>query len=185
MFQDFLGASWSLSCNACLKCTEARTTGPQWSLFFVEIQICWAWAENSGRWILGHPICSYESLVRVFHQNLPLKLQKTKPLYPNSKYLFGIGIWMLAAKHLRFSHRVSVVCALEVAVLVGGKKSGLTNISTWEQNTVYYFFSAFVSFNYKSNFYLDKNLLCLLIYQSIQKRNWHHGTGLLSTVVIR
>ena len=26
--------------------------------------------------------------------NQPLFLQKTKPLYPNSKYLFGVGIWI-------------------------------------------------------------------------------------------
>ena len=39
----------------------------------------------------------------------PLFLQKTKPLYPHPKYLFGIGIWIWAAKNLGFSHRVSVV----------------------------------------------------------------------------
>ena len=42
----------------------------------------------------------------------PLFLQKTKPLYPTPKYLFGSGIWIWAAKNLRFSLRVSVVRAL-------------------------------------------------------------------------
>ena len=34
---------------------------------------------------------------------------KTKPLYPHPKYLFGIGIWIWAAKNYGFSLRVSVV----------------------------------------------------------------------------
>ena len=29
--------------------------------------------------------------------------KKTKPLYPNPKYLFGIGVWIWAAKNLGFS----------------------------------------------------------------------------------
>ena len=37
----------------------------------------------------------------------PLFLQKNKPLYPNSKYLFGIRIQIWTEKG--FSHRVSVV----------------------------------------------------------------------------
>ena len=40
---------------------------------------------------------------------LPLFLQKSRPLYPAPKYLFGSGIWILAAKNLRFSLRVSVL----------------------------------------------------------------------------
>ena len=32
--------------------------------------------------------------------NQPLFLQKTKPLYPNPTYLFGIGSWIWAAKNL-------------------------------------------------------------------------------------
>ena len=35
--------------------------------------------------------------------------KKTKPLYPTPKYLFGSGIWIWAAKNLKFSLRVSVV----------------------------------------------------------------------------
>ena len=38
------------------------------------------------------------------------KLQKPKPLHPTPKYLFGNGIWIWAAKNLRFSLRVFVVC---------------------------------------------------------------------------
>jgi hypothetical protein len=33
----------------------------------------------------------------------PLFLQKTKPLYPHPKYLFGIGILIWTAKNLGFS----------------------------------------------------------------------------------
>jgi hypothetical protein len=43
----------------------------------------------------------------------PLFLQKTEPLYPHSKYLFGIWIW--AAKDLGFSHRLSVIRELKGA----------------------------------------------------------------------
>ena len=38
-------------------------------------------------------------------------LQKTKPLYPNLKYLFGIRIRILAEKNQGFSLQVSVVRA--------------------------------------------------------------------------
>ena len=38
--------------------------------------------------------------------------KKTKPLYLTTKYLFGSGIWIWAAKNLRFSLRVSVVRAM-------------------------------------------------------------------------
>ena len=34
----------------------------------------------------------------MFSINQPLFLQKTKRLDPNSKYLFGIGIWIWATK---------------------------------------------------------------------------------------
>ena len=50
-----------------------------------------------GRYILGHlgyfrpiyqhPFCYCESLVHVFHQSTIIK-----PLYPNPKHLFGMGI---------------------------------------------------------------------------------------------
>ena len=39
----------------------------------------------------------------------PLFPQKTKPLYPHPKNLFGIGILIWAAKNQGFSLRVSVV----------------------------------------------------------------------------
>ena len=39
----------------------------------------------------------------------PIFLQKTKPLYPHLKYLFGIGIWIWAAQNKRFSLHVSIV----------------------------------------------------------------------------
>ena len=44
-----------------------------------------------------------------FSIDQPLFLQKTKSLYPNPKYLFGIGIGIWAAKNQGFSLRVSVV----------------------------------------------------------------------------
>ena len=45
----------------------------------------------------------------------PLFLQKTEPLYPHPKYLFGILILIWAAKDLGFSHRVSVIRELKGA----------------------------------------------------------------------
>jgi hypothetical protein len=52
--------------------------------FFVEIQNFWAWADKFwGIW--GSPLFMF-SIIQ------PLFLQKTKPLYPHPKYLFGIGI---------------------------------------------------------------------------------------------
>ena len=72
-----------------------------------------------GRQILGHlgyfwpiyehPFWYCESLLSMFSINQLLFLQKTKPLYPNPEYLFGIGIW--TEKNKGFSHRVSVVRA--------------------------------------------------------------------------
>ena len=56
------------------------------------------------------------SPMSMFSINQPLFLQNTKPLYPNPKYLFGIGIWNWAAKNYRFSHRVSVVHGLKQTV---------------------------------------------------------------------
>jgi hypothetical protein len=35
----------------------------------------------------------------MFSNNQPLFLQKNKPLYPNPKYLYGIGICIWAAKN--------------------------------------------------------------------------------------
>ena len=45
----------------------------------------------------------------LFNHYFYKKLQKTKPLHPTPKYLFGSGIWIWAAKNLRFSLRASVV----------------------------------------------------------------------------
>ena len=58
--------------------------------FFIEI--FWAWADKfSGIWgIFGQPISTHFGTVLSIIQ--PLFLQKTKPLYPLLKYLFGIGI---------------------------------------------------------------------------------------------
>jgi hypothetical protein len=39
------------------------------------------------------------SPLSMFSINQPLFLQKTKPLYPNPKYLFGIGILIWAEKN--------------------------------------------------------------------------------------
>ena len=56
-----------------------------------------------GIWgIFGQYISTHFSTVSplsIFSINPPLFLQKTKPLYPNSKQLFGIGIWIWAAKN--------------------------------------------------------------------------------------
>ena len=57
----------------------------------------WAWADNLGR-ILGYFWPIYQrhfgivSPLSMFSINQPLFLEETKPLYPNPKYLFGIGI---------------------------------------------------------------------------------------------
>ena len=52
------------------------------------------WADKFwGIWgILGRFISTHFGTLTMFSINQPLILQKTKPLYPNPKYLFGIGI---------------------------------------------------------------------------------------------
>ena len=89
--------------------------------FFIEIQYFWAWADNLGRWIVGHlgyfrpnyrsqhPFWYSESLVHYFYK-------KTEPLYPHPKY--GIGIWIWAANNWGFSLRVSVVRVISYLTLV-------------------------------------------------------------------
>ena len=72
------------------------------------------WAEIFwGIWgIFGQNISTHfgtVSFLSMFSITQLLFLQKTKPLYPTPKYLFGSGIWIQAAKNLRFSLRVSVV----------------------------------------------------------------------------
>jgi hypothetical protein len=48
--------------------------------YFIEITNFWAWADKFGGICIGFSI------------NQPLFLQKTKPLYPNPKYLSETGI---------------------------------------------------------------------------------------------
>ena len=68
--------------------------------FFIEIPNFWAWADKFwGIWdIFGQFISPHFGTVSplsMFSINQPLFLQKTKHLYPNHKYLFGIGILIL------------------------------------------------------------------------------------------
>ena len=99
-----------------------RTIDTQRELFS-KISNFWAWADILGWNFLRHlgyfrpdyqhengctHFCTVSSL-SMFSIIQPLFLQKTKPLYPTPKYLFGSGIWIWAAKNLRFSLRVSVV----------------------------------------------------------------------------
>ena len=86
------------------------------SELFSKISNFWAWADILGWNILRHlryfwpdyqhPFWYCESIfsIRYFYK-------KSKPLYPTPKYLFGSGIWIWAAKNVRFSLRVSVVRA--------------------------------------------------------------------------
>ena len=61
--------------------------------FFSQYQPFWAWADKFwGIWgIFGQTISTHFGTVShlsMFSINQPLFLQKTKPLYPNPKYLF-------------------------------------------------------------------------------------------------
>ena len=72
--------------------------------FFIEIQKFWAWADKFwGIWgTFGRTISTHFGTVSplsMFSIIQPLFLQKTKPLYPHPKYLFGIGIWIWATKN--------------------------------------------------------------------------------------
>ena len=68
---------------------------------FIEIPNFLAWADNLGRLIFGH-LAHFQRIYQhpfwysesqsMFSINQQLFLQKIKPLYPNPKYLFGIGI---------------------------------------------------------------------------------------------
>jgi hypothetical protein len=65
--------------------------------FFIEIQNFWAWADKFlGIWcIFGQTISTHFGIVSplsMFSIIQPLFLQRTKPLYPDPKYLFGIAI---------------------------------------------------------------------------------------------
>ena len=83
-----------------------RTMDAQWSLFSLKFLTFGLGQTNSAAKFWGvfqpnyqHPFWYCESLVHIFYNIQPLFLQKTKPLYPHSKYLFGIGIWIWAAKN--------------------------------------------------------------------------------------
>ena len=87
--------------------TQSTDYGRPMMPFFIEILL------NLGIWgTFGWFISTHfgtVSLLSTFSIDQPLFLQKTKLLYPNPKYFFGIGIWIWAAKNHGFSHRVSVV----------------------------------------------------------------------------
>ena len=82
--------------------------------FFIEIPNFWAWADNLGRYIFMY-LGYFQPIISTHFGTLsPLSMfstnhQKTKPLYPNPEYWFGIGIWIWSAKNYGFSHCVSVV----------------------------------------------------------------------------
>ena len=79
--------------------------------FSIKIPNFWAWADNLGSLVFGHsrPIHLLILVQWVLCPCLPLinHYFYKKSLYP--KYLFGIRIWIWAAKNEGFSHRVSVV----------------------------------------------------------------------------
>ena len=63
--------------------------------FFIEIPNFWAWADTSwGIWGIFDQTISTQfvtvSPLSMFYIIQPLFLQKTKPLYPHPKNLFGI-----------------------------------------------------------------------------------------------
>ena len=87
---------------------QPRTTDAQWSIFTSKSRTFGLgqtnWADKFwGIWgIFGQTISTHFGTVSplsMFSIIQPLFLQKTKPLYPNPKYLFGIGIWIWAAKN--------------------------------------------------------------------------------------
>ena len=82
-----------------------KTTSGLGQTFSTEIS--WSVWGIFGRTSSTH-ICTVSSLP-MFSIIQPLLLQKTKPLYPSFKCLFGSGIWIWAANNLRSSLRVSVV----------------------------------------------------------------------------
>ena len=91
------------------------------------------WAEMFwGIWgIFGQTVSTHfvtVSSLSMFSIIQPFFLQKTKPLYPTSKYLFGRGIWVWAAKNLRFSLRVS-----RVRSCVSSPFSRCTPILDWSE----------------------------------------------------
>ena len=82
---------------------RSRTMDAQWSLFSLKSRTFGLgqtnWADKFwGIWgIFGQTISTHFGTVSplsMFSIIQPLFLQKTKPLYPHPKYLFGIGIWI-------------------------------------------------------------------------------------------
>ena len=80
---------------------EHRIQTPNEAFFHQNPKLFWLgqtiWADKSwGIWgIFGQFISTHfgaVSSLSIFSINQPLFLQKTKPLYPNPKYLFGIRI---------------------------------------------------------------------------------------------
>ena len=93
-----------------LNCYEhgLQTTDAQWSLFSSKSQTFGLgqtiWVDTFwGIWgIFSRTISTHFGTVSplsMFFIIQPLILRKTKPLYPHPKYLFGIGIWIWAAKN--------------------------------------------------------------------------------------
>ena len=87
---------------------ETRATDAQWSLFSLKSRTFGLgqtnWADKFwGIWgILGQTISTHFGTVSplsMFSIIQPLSLQKTKPSYPHSKYLFEIRIWIWVAKN--------------------------------------------------------------------------------------
>ena len=83
-------------------------------VFFIEIPNFWAWADNLDRYILrqlGVFSADLSALILVLSMfSVNQLVQKTKHLYPSTKYSFGIWIWIWAAKN-----RVSVFCGKNVS----------------------------------------------------------------------
>ena len=95
---------WRLILYSCFDLhSETGTTDTQREFFFRKSQTFGLgdtnWAEKFGGvcGIFGHFISTHFCTVSPFFMfsiNQQLFLQKTKPLYPNPKYLFGIYIWI-------------------------------------------------------------------------------------------
>ena len=111
MVAIYAGAEFSRPKSLPLRAMQwfySRTTDTQCSLFSLKSQTFGLgqtnWADNlwgiSG--IFGQTIRTHFGIVSplsMFSIIQPLFLQKTKPLYPHPKYLFGIGILIWAAKN--------------------------------------------------------------------------------------
>ena len=98
------------------KKTSFRQINFKIPFFYFKNLYCFGW-KFWGVWgIFGWTISTHfgtVSSLSMFFIIQSLFLQKSKPLYPTPKYLFGSGIWIWAAKNLRFSLRVSVVRAFD------------------------------------------------------------------------